>query len=111
MYAMNPRDPKHRTPNKCCSIRPPNICHSQSSTKYEVALKEIRICSIWFSNVETMILYFKNNVCNESKGIQNIGLQINAVVYGLSVFEIPSHERNTKWPKTKHVQVGIGFPR
>jgi len=56
-----------------------------------------------------MNLYFKNNVCNESKGTQNVGPQINDVVYGLSIFAIPTHERNTKWPKTKHVEVANGF--
>jgi len=56
-----------------------------------------------------MILYFKYNVCNESKGIQHIGLQINAPVYGPPIFAIPTHERNTKGPKKKYVQVGNGF--
>jgi len=60
--------------------------------------------------IKTMIFYFKNNVCNKSKGIQNIGFQINAVVYGLPIFAIPTHERNTNWPKPKNVQVGFGFP-
>jgi len=57
-----------------------------------------------------MIFYFQNNVCNESKGIQNIGPQLNAVVYGLPVFAIPNHERNTNWPRTTYVQVGNGSP-
>jgi len=56
-----------------------------------------------------MIFYFKNIVYNESKGIQNIGLQINAGVYGVPIFAIPTHERSTKWRKTNNVQVGNGF--
>jgi len=59
--------------------------------------------------IKTMIFYFKNNVCNESKGIKNIGLLIDVVVYGLSIFAIPTHERNTKWPKTKYIPVANGF--
>jgi len=59
--------------------------------------------------VKTMIFYFKNKLCNESNGIQNIGPQINAVVYGLSIFPIPDHERSTKRPKTTYTQVGNGF--
>jgi len=39
-----------------------------------------------------MIFHFKNNVCDEFKGIQDIGLQINAVVYGLSIFAILTDE-------------------
>jgi len=56
--------------------------------------------------VKIIIFYFNNNVFNESRGIQNIGLHINVVVYGLPIFAIPGHERNTKWPKTKYIQVG-----
>jgi len=56
-----------------------------------------------------MISYFKKSRCNESKGIQNIGPQINAVVYGLPVFAIPNHERNTKWLEPTYVQIGNGF--
>jgi len=59
--------------------------------------------------MKTMIFYVKNNVRNESKGTQNRRPQINAVVYGLSIFAIATLERNTKWPKTKYVQVGHGF--
>jgi len=43
-----------------------------------------------------------------SRGIQNIGLQINVAVYGLPIFAIPTHERNTKWSKTKYIHVGNG---
>jgi len=50
----------------------------------------------------------KNNLSNKSKGIQNIGPQINVVVYGLSIFGIPTDERNSKWRKAKYVQVGNG---
>jgi len=64
----------------------------------------------WFSNVNTMILYSKYNVCNESKGIQNRGLQITAIAYGPPIFAFSNHERNTKWPKGKYVQIGNCFP-
>jgi len=56
-----------------------------------------------------MISYIKNNVRNESKGIQNLGPQRNALVYSLPVFAIPDYERYTKCPKTTYVQVGNGF--
>jgi len=57
-----------------------------------------------------MIFYFENNVCNESKGVQNTGFQINDILYGLSIFTISTHERSTKWPNRKDLQVGNGFP-
>jgi len=57
-------------------------------------------------NHDFLLKYF---VCNESNGIQNIEPQINTVVYGHSIFQIPTHERNTKWLKTKYIQVSNGF--
>jgi len=53
---------------------------------------------------------FKNNLCNESKGIRKIGPQINVVVYGLLISAIPTDEKNTKQREKKHLQVGNGFP-
>jgi len=77
--------------------------------KFKLAKSKIRTSWNWFSEVKILIFYFNNNVCNESKRIQNIEPQINAVVYGLPIFEIPTHERYTKWLKTKYVQISNGF--
>jgi len=72
IYATNPRGPKNRTPmlqftaheylpfplmNEIRSIKKKN------TYKFEMVFKR-----------ETMILYVRNNLCNESKGIQNITL-------------------------------------
>jgi len=64
---------KHRTP--MLYIKALCICHFHSWEKYEVARNKIRTSWKWFSNVKNMIFYFKNNECNESKGIQKIGPQ------------------------------------
>jgi len=45
--------------------------------------------------MKTMILYFKDYVCNESKGIQKIGP--NVEYYGPPILAVPTHEENTKW--------------
>jgi len=39
--------------------------------------------------MKTMISYFKNNLYNESKGIQKIRPEINVVVYGPSILPFP----------------------
>jgi len=57
-----------------------------------------------------MFWHFKNIVCLESKEVQKVGPQINAVIYGYSIFAISTQEKIRSGQKETYVQVGIGVP-